>query len=54
MAIEAFRALAAYDSGRAAEAVADLVDTLLHHAGDEDSLSYQRALHAYAAQLRQA
>ncbi len=54
VAIEAFRALAAYDSGRAAEAVADLVDTLLHHAGDEDSLSYQRALHAYAAQLRQA
>lgn len=54
VAIEAFRALAAYDSGRAAEAVADLVDTLLHHAGDEDSLSYQRALHAYAAQLRDA
>ncbi len=54
VAIEAFRALAAYDSGRAAEAVADLVDTLLHHAGDEDSLSYQRSLHAYAAQLRQA
>ena len=54
VAIEAFRALAAYESGRAAEAVADLVDTLLHHAGDEDSLSYQRSLHAYAAQLRQA
>ena len=54
VAIEAFRALAAFDSGRAAEAVADLVDTLLHHAGDEDSLSYQRALHGYAAQLREA
>ncbi|KQU68607.1 tetratricopeptide repeat protein [Phycicoccus sp. Root101] len=54
VAVEAFRALAAYDSGRGAEAVADLIDTLLHHAGDEDSLSYQRALHGYAAQLRDA
>ena len=54
VAVEAFRALAAVDTGRAREAVADLVDLLLHHAGDEDTLSYQRALHAYAAQLRDA
>jgi cyanophycin synthetase len=53
VAVEAFRALAAVDSGRAPQAVADLIDTLLHHAGDEDTLSYQRALHAYAAELRQ-
>lgn len=52
-AVEAFRALAAIDSGRPGEAVADLVDALLHHAGDEDSLSYRQALHAYAAELRQ-
>jgi cyanophycin synthetase len=51
-AVEAFRALAAIDSGRAGEAVADLVDALLHHAGDEDSQSYRQALHAYAAELR--
>jgi len=52
VAVTAFRALAAADSGRPDEAVADLVDALLHHAGDEDSLSYQRALHAYAEELR--
>ncbi|WP_270889370.1 tetratricopeptide repeat protein [Pedococcus sp. 5OH_020] len=51
-AVAAFRALAAVDIGRADQAVADLVDTLLHHAGDEDTLSYQRALHAYAEELR--
>jgi cyanophycin synthetase len=54
VAVESFRALAAVDTGRAREAVADLIDMLLHHAGDEDALSYQRALHAYAAQLRDA
>ncbi len=53
VAVEAFRALAGVDSGRAPEAVADLIDALLHHAGDEDTLSYQRALHGYAAQLRE-
>lgn len=52
VAVTAFRALAAADCGRGDEAVADLVDALLHHAGDEDSLSYQRALHAYAEELR--
>ncbi|HEY7719637.1 MAG TPA: tetratricopeptide repeat protein [Pedococcus sp.] len=52
VAVSAFRALAALDSGRAPEAVADLVEALLHHAGDEDTLSYQRALHAYAEELR--
>ena len=54
MAVEAFRALAACRQRSRPEAVADLVDVLLHHAGDEDTLSYQRALHAYAAQLRDA
>jgi len=52
VAVEAFRALAGVDSGQATRAVADLVDTLLHHAGDEDSLSYREALQAYAAELR--
>ena len=54
VAVGCFRALAAVDTGRATEAVADLIDLVLHHAGDEDALSYQRALHAYAAQLRGA
>jgi cyanophycin synthetase len=52
VAVTAFRALAAADSGRPGEAVADLVNALVHHAGDEDTLSYQRALHAYAEELR--
>jgi cyanophycin synthetase len=52
VAVTAFRALAAADCGRGDEAVAVLVDALVHHAGDEDSLSYQRALHAYAEELR--
>lgn len=52
VAVSAFRALAAVDCGRAPEAVADLIDTLLHHAGDEDTLSYQRALHRYAVEFR--
>jgi cyanophycin synthetase len=52
VAVEAFRALAGLDSGHAAAAVADLIDTLLHHAGDEDTLAYQRALARYAAELR--
>lgn len=52
VAVVAFRALAAVDSGRGREAVADLVDALVHHAGDEDTLAYGRALHAYAEDLR--
>jgi cyanophycin synthetase len=51
-AVAAFRALAGVDSGHAAAAVADLIDALLHHSGDEDARNYQRALHAYAAELR--
>jgi cyanophycin synthetase len=51
-AVEAFRALAGLDSGRANQAVADLVDALLHHSGDEDALAYGQVLHAYAAELR--
>jgi cyanophycin synthetase len=52
IAVEAFRALAGVDSGEAPRAVADLVDVLLQHAGDEDSQSYREALHRYAAELR--
>ena len=52
MSVEAFRALAAVDSGRAGAAVADLVEALLHHAGDEDSDAYRGVLHRYAAELR--
>jgi cyanophycin synthetase len=52
VAVAAFRALAAADIGRSREAIAELIDALVHHAGDEDTLSYQRALHAYADDLR--
>jgi cyanophycin synthetase len=52
IAVEAFRALAGVDSGEATRTVADLVDVLLQHAGDEDSQSYREALHRYAAELR--
>jgi cyanophycin synthetase len=52
VAVEAFRALAGVDSGHAASSVADLIEVLLHHAGDEDALAYQRALSGYAAELR--
>lgn len=52
VAVEAFRALAGVDSGHAESAVADLIEVLLHHAGDEDALAYQRALSGYAAELR--
>jgi cyanophycin synthetase len=52
VAVEAFRALAGVDSGHAASSVADLIEVLLHHAGDEDTFAYQRALSAYAAELR--
>jgi cyanophycin synthetase len=51
--VAAFHALAAVDVGRGEEAVANLIDALVHHAGDEDALAYQRALHAYAADLRE-
>ena len=53
VAVEAFRALAGVDSGHAESSVADLIEVLLHHAGDEDALAYQRALSAYAAELRE-
>lgn len=53
VAVEAFRALAALDSGRAEAAVADLVAVLLHHAGDEDTSAYRGALTRYAAELRE-
>jgi cyanophycin synthetase len=52
VAVEAFRALAGLDSGHAATVVADLVDALLQHAGDEDSQGYRDVLHRYAAELR--
>lgn len=53
VAVEAFRALAALDSGRANLAVAELLDLVLHHAGDEDTASYRGALGRYAAELRE-
>ena len=51
-AVVAFRALAAFDAGRAGAAVADLVDALLAHSGDPDGEAYRAALHRYAAELR--
>ena len=51
-AVIAFRALAAFDAGRAGAAVADLVDALLAHSGDPDGEAYRAALHRYAAELR--
>ena len=50
--VAALRALALLDTGRAEEAVADLVDALLDHASDEDSTAYRRALHAHASEVR--
>jgi hypothetical protein len=50
--VAAFRALVLVDAGRAGEAVADLVDSLVDHAADEDAAAYRRSLHAYATQLR--
>jgi cyanophycin synthetase len=52
IAVAAFRALALVDSGRVGDAVADLVDSLVDHAADEDAAAYRRSLHAYAARLR--
>ncbi|MEO7060107.1 MAG: tetratricopeptide repeat protein, partial [Lapillicoccus sp.] len=51
--VVAFRALTLAESGRTLEAVADLVDVLVDTASDDDTAAYRRALHAYAAQLRQ-
>jgi cyanophycin synthetase len=52
VAVAAFRALVLVDAGRAGEAVANLVDSLVDHAADEDAAAYRRSLHAYATQLR--
>ncbi|MEP6648822.1 MAG: tetratricopeptide repeat protein [Lapillicoccus sp.] len=52
VAVAAFRALVLVDAGRLGDAVADLVDSLVDHAADEDAAAYRRSLHAYAAQLR--
>jgi cyanophycin synthetase len=52
VAVAAFRALVLVDVGRAGEAVADLVDSLVDHAADEDAAAYRRSLHAYASRLR--
>ena len=51
-AVAAFRALVLVDAGRSSDAVADLVDSLVDHATDEDAAAYRRPLHAYAARLR--
>ncbi|WP_411285779.1 tetratricopeptide repeat protein [Lapillicoccus sp.] len=50
--VAVLRALALLDTGRAEEAVADLVDALLDHASDEDTTAYRRVLHARATELR--
>jgi hypothetical protein len=52
VAVAAFRALVLVDLGRADAAVADLVDSLVDHAADEDAAAYRRSLHGYAARLR--
>jgi cyanophycin synthetase len=52
VAVAAFRALVLVDLGRPDVAVADLVDSLVDHAADEDAAAYRRALHGYAARLR--
>ena len=52
VAVAAFRALVLVDAGRAGEAVANLVDSLVDHAADEDAAAYRRSLHAYATRLR--
>jgi cyanophycin synthetase len=52
VAVAAFRALVLVDIGRWGDAVADLVDSLVDHAIDEDAAAYRRSLHAYAARLR--
>jgi cyanophycin synthetase len=54
VAVAAFRALVLVDAGRSAQAVADLVDSLVDHATDEDANAYRSSLHRYAAQLRSA
>ncbi|MEO7236349.1 MAG: tetratricopeptide repeat protein [Lapillicoccus sp.] len=51
-AVAAFRALVLVDAGRAAEAVADLVDSIVDHVADDDTAAYRPALHRYAAGLR--
>ncbi len=51
-AVAAFRALVLVDAGRADEAVADLVDTVVDHAADDDTAAFRPALHRYAAELR--
>ncbi len=53
-AVAAFRALVLVDLGRPDAAVADLVDSLVDHAADEDTAAYRRSLHGYAARLRAA
>ncbi|MDQ6714731.1 MAG: tetratricopeptide repeat protein, partial [Actinomycetota bacterium] len=50
--VAAFRSLALLDTGRARDAVADLVQTLVAHTTDEDSTAYRPALHRYADRLR--
>ena len=50
----ALRALVHMDVGEAAEAVADLVDSLMEHATDDDAAVYRTALHHAAEQVRAA
>ena len=52
VAVAAFRALVLVDPGRPDEAVANLVDSLVDHAADDDAAAYRRSLHGYATRLR--
>ena len=52
VAVVAFRALARSTAVEAARRSPTSWTPCVHHAGDEDTLAYGRALHAYAADLR--
>ena len=51
VAVQAFRALARYDAGDGAGALAGLLRFVTEHATDPDDQQYARALHEYAAAL---
>ncbi len=50
--VSALRALTLHEAGRHDEAVADLVDALLDHSGDDDATAYRDALRAAAVEVR--
>jgi tetratricopeptide (TPR) repeat protein len=52
LALAAFHALALSDAGRAPEAVADLIELAIEHAGSADLSAYAAPLRRYADELR--